>query len=259
MLSPLYLDFPKPVVRRSVRYKSDAPAAAPAYEETDADKNEEYKAKTVADFTTTLQTTLNTQFAISLPYTVKSAAKPTLVDIATHSIKADYIYSVAPKLDTDAFLLARLTGWEELSLLPGEANIFFEGTFVSKSFVDPNSIKDTLLLSLGRDKRVIVKREKVKDFTTRKTVATNQRDAYAYVISVRNSKPEALKIIVEDQVPISQNSQIEVEVVDVGKAKYNKTTGLLEWELEVGPQETKSVTYKFEIKYPKDRVVSNLF
>ena len=260
VLSPWYLDFPAPVVRRGVRYRTDAPAAAsPAYEQSQADTNEVEEAKSVADFTTTIQTSLNTQFAISLPYTVRSAAKPTLVDIATHSIKADYIYSVAPKLDMDAFLMARLTGWEELSLLPGEANIFFEGTFVSKSFVDPGTIKDTLMLSLGRDKRVIVKREKVKDFTTRKTVASNQRDAYAFMISVRNSKAEAIKLIVEDQVPISQNSQIEVSVIDAGNARYNKTTGMLEWELDVMPQETKSVTYKFEVKYPKDRVVSNLF
>ena len=68
-------------------------------------------------------------------------------------MKANYQYSVAPKLDLDAFLIAKATGWEDFSLLPGEANIFFEGTFVGKTFIDPNSIKDTLSISLGRDKR----------------------------------------------------------------------------------------------------------
>jgi len=264
VLSTWYLDFPPPVEKRVLRYRANAPAGAvsrapEAAQQREDDSADLEESKSVADFTSTIQTSLNTEFAISLPYTVKSASKPTLVDIASHSVKADYLYSVAPKLDIDAFLMARLTGWEELSLLPGEANVFFEGTFVAKTYVDPSSIKDTLLLSLGRDKRVIVKREKVKDFTTRKTIASNQRDAYAYSITVRNSKAEPVKIIIEDQVPVSQNSQIEVAVIDPGNARYNKITGLLEWELSVAPQESKTVTYKFEVKYPKDRVVNNLF
>lgn len=212
--------------------------------------------ETMATFTNTVQTSLNTEFVIGLPYTVSSSNKPTLVDIRTHELKADYIYSVAPKLDKDAFLIARALGWEEFSLLPGEANIFFEGTFVSTTFIDPRNIKDTLSVSLGRDKRVVVQREKLKDFTSRKTIGLNQRDSYALEISVRNTKAEAIKIIVEDQIPVSSNSQIEVTTVDTGTAKYNKTTGKLVWEMALQPNETKKVQFKYEVKYPKDRQLS---
>jgi uncharacterized protein (TIGR02231 family) len=215
-------------------------------------------AETVANFTTSIQTSLNTEFNISLPYTVASSNKPTLVDIKNHELKADYIYSVAPKLDGDAFLMARAIGWEEFSLLPGEANVFFEGTFVAKTFIDPNSIKDTLSVSLGRDKRIVVKREKLKDYTSKKFIGSNRRDSYAYEISVRNTKAEAIKIIVEDQIPVSQNSQIEVTVADVGGSKYNKDTGKLIWELNLQPNETKKVVYKFEVKYPKDKIIPGL-
>src|SRR6478736_10421838 len=129
-------------------------------------------------------------------------------------MKADYSYSVAPKLDQDSFLLAKATGWEDFSLLPGEANIFFEGTFVGKTFIDPNNIKDTLSVSLGRDKRIVVKREKLKDLTSRKFIGSSQKESYSYEISVRNTKTEAIKITLEDQVPVTQNSQIEVAVLD---------------------------------------------
>jgi uncharacterized protein (TIGR02231 family) len=173
-------------------------------------------------------------------------------------LKADYIYSVAPKLDRDAFLIARATGWEEFSLLPGEANIFFEGTFVGKSHIDPNNIKDTLSLSLGRDKRIVVKREKLKDFSSKKLIGTNQRAAYAYEISIRNTKTEPVRIIVEDQIPVSQNSQIEVAVADTGLAKYNANTGKLTWEMNLQPTETKKVVYKFDVKYPKDKTIAGL-
>jgi uncharacterized protein (TIGR02231 family) len=262
-LATWYLNFYEPIYRAlegkasGVRLKQKA--AAPSY----ADKEEqeiveEASAQSVADYVTTVQTSLNTEFEISLPYTVSSSNKPTLVDIRNHEIKSEYIYSCAPKLDNDAFLIARVTGWEELSLLPGEANIFFEGTFVAKSFIDPNNVKDTLAVSLGRDKRIVVKREKLKDFSSRKIIGTNQRETRAFEISVRNTKSEAVKITIEDQVPVSSNGQIEVTVEDVGGARYNKDTGKLIWELSLLPNETKKVLYKYEVKYPKDRVVSGL-
>jgi uncharacterized protein (TIGR02231 family) len=219
---------------------------------------EEAPAQTSSDFVTTVQTTLNTEFEIGLPYTVLSATKPTLVDVRNYEMKADYEYSVAPKLDQDAFLLARATGWEEFSLLPGEANVFFEGTFVGKSYIDPNNIKDTLSVSLGRDKRIVVKREKLKDFTSRKLIGGNQRDSYAWEVSVRNTKNEPVKITVEDQVPVSQNSQIEVTVSDTGGARYNKETGKLIWNMTLQPNETKKMVFKYEVKYPKDKQVSGL-
>jgi uncharacterized protein (TIGR02231 family) len=259
-----YLDFYQPVYSNTDadrRYKKGAmnrSAPAPQAAMDKAQEVEVNEAQSVSSFVSTIQTSLNTEFDIALPYTVSSTNKPTLVDIRNHELKADYSYSVAPKLDADAFLMARATGWEDFSLLPGEANVFFEGTFVAKSYIDPNSIKDTLAISLGRDKRIVVKRQKLKDFSSRKLIGTNQRESYAYEISVRNTKSEPVKISVEDQVPVSQNSQIEVTVIDVGGAKYNKDSGKITWEMNLQPNETKKVVYKFDLKYPKDRTISGL-
>lgn len=261
-LSSWFLDFYQPIAYglESRKYKSQAPAARAAT----MDKGEEMvtmaapAAESVADYVSTIQTTLNTEFDISLPYSVMSASKPTIVDIRNYEMKADYTYSVAPKLDNDAFLLARATGWEEFNLLPGEANIFFEGTFVGKSFIDPNNIKDTLSVSLGRDKRIVVKREKLKDLTSRSFMGSNKKESYAYEISIRNTKGESIKVIVEDQIPVSQNTQIEVSTQDLGGAKFNKNTGKLVWEMELKPSETKKLIYKFEVKYPKDKQINGL-
>jgi uncharacterized protein (TIGR02231 family) len=261
-LSSWYLDFYQPIAYELERrkYKSTGAVARAANME---DKEEMVSmaapaAESVADYVSTIQTTLNTEFDISLPYSVMSASKPTTVDIRNYEMKSDYTYSVAPKLDKDAFLLARATGWEEFNLLPGEANIFFEGTFVGKSFIDPNTIKDTLSVSLGRDKRIVVKREKLKDLTSRSFLGSNKKESYAYEISIRNTKGEGIKVIVEDQIPISQNTQIEVSTQDLGGAKFNKNTGKLVWELELKPSETRKVIYKFEVKYPKDRQINGL-
>ena len=254
-----YLDFYQPVLYQSRKESKAAPAMSRSADMgAMVEVVEEAEATSLSDYVTTIQTSLTTEFDIALPYTVTSASKPTLVDVQKYDVKADYIYAVAPKLDQDAFLLAKATGWEEYNLLPGEANIFFEGTFVGKTFIDPNNVKDTLTLSLGRDKRIVVKREKMKDLTSRKLIGGSQKESYAWEISVRNAKTEAIKIIVEDQLPISQNTQIEVTVLDSGGASFSKETGKLVWNIQLQANETKNLIYKFEVKYPKDKKVSGL-
>lgn len=208
--------------------------------------------------TTSIQTSLNTEFEIPLPYTVESSSKPTLVDIKNHEMKAIYNYSTVPKLDTDAFLIAKATGWEDFDLLPGEANIFFEGTYVGKTFIDPNNIQDTLSVSLGRDTRIVVKREELKDLTTKRVIGSNQREEHVWEISVRNTKSESVKITVEDQMPISKNSQIEVNPLDTGGSRFDEKTGKMVWSLTLQPNETRKMGFRYEVKYPKDKQVSGL-
>lgn len=250
-----YLDFPRPMPlqEKAVRIRGAA-----AHRVADTAQMAESDFESVANYVSTIQTSLNTEFEIALPYTIPSTPKPTVVDIASHEVPATYRYATTPKLDRDAFLLARVTGWEAFSLLPGEANVFFEGTFVGKTFVDPANVRDTLDVSLGRDKRIVVEREKVKDFTSRRTIGANRRDRYTWEISIRNTRNEPVKIMVEDHVPVSQNSQIEVAVDDTGGARYNTENGKLVWELALNPNETKKVRYSFEVKYPKDQVIPGL-
>jgi uncharacterized protein (TIGR02231 family) len=258
-LSTWFLDFYQNDYRRSAgreMKKMSMPKSSPSEAPQAAEMEED--AGTIDQYTSTIQTTLNTEFSIGLPYTVLSSRKPTLVDIRNHEVKAGYVYAVAPKLDKDAFLIANATGWEDFSLLPGEANVFFEGTFVGATYIDPNSTKDTLEISLGRDKRIVVTRQKVKDFTSKKFIGSNRKESHAYEISIRNTKNEPIQIKVEDQLPVSTNSQIEVTILDVGGANHKKETGKLLWEMNLQPNETKKVIYKFEVKYPKDRVIAGL-
>ena len=263
-LNPWYLNFyqPQTSIERALMGRvagiqiSQAPAPKVKFKKEESATED---AETSDNYTSTIQTSIATEFDISLPYSVTSSSKPTLVDIRKYDVKADYLYASAPKLDNDAFLLTKITGWEEYNLLPGEANIFFEGTFVGKSYIDPNSVKDTLSVSLGRDKRIVVKREKLKDLTSRNFIGSNKKESYAYEISVRNTKTESIKMSLEDQIPVSQNSQIEITMVDNGGAKFNKDSGKLTWEFELKPNETRKLTYKFEVKYPKDKQVSGLY
>lgn len=231
--------------------REDAPAPSQAME-SKAD------AGTIADFVTVQQTSVNTQFDISIPYTVISASKPTTVDIGRFDLNVTFRYAATPKLDPDAFLMAGATGWSEFNLLPGDANVFFEGTFVGKTFLDPQSIKDTLFLSMGRDRRIVVKREKIKDFNSHAVIGLNQKEDHGFEINVRNNQSLPVTIAIDDQIPVSGNSDIQVALLDGGGAQYTPADGKLVWKITLKPNENRKLTYRFEVKFPREKLIAGL-
>ena len=85
-----------------------------------------------------------TVFEIEDPYSVPNDGKTYTADINSYELNASYEYYAAPKLDADAYLTAKIVDWQELNLLPGEANLFFEGTYLGNSSLDVMNASDTL-------------------------------------------------------------------------------------------------------------------
>lgn len=221
------------------------------------DKLEE--ARSVADFTTMTENTISTSFEIKLPYTIPSDNKPHVVDIQKFDVKAEYDYYAAPKLDRDAFLLAKITGWDQYNLLSGEANVFFEGMFVGKSNINTRFTSDTLAISMGRDKNVAITRRKLKDFTEKKVIGTQIKETYSFEITLRNKKKSDIEIDVQDQIPVSQNKELEIELINDSGGQLEASTGYLTWKLKLKKGETKTLKFTFSVRYPKDKSIGNLF
>ncbi|MBI4946184.1 MAG: DUF4139 domain-containing protein [Bacteroidetes bacterium] len=223
---------------------------------------EELKEVVVADnasnYTQVTESTTTVEYDISIPYNISSDNKPHSVSIQSLSIPTTYRYYCAPKLDPDAFLLAKVTGWDKYNLLSGNMNIFFEGTFVGKSYLDTHTTSDTLDISLGRDKNVIVKRTLLKDFSEKKIIATNKKESRMYEISIRNKKSQPIEIDIEDQIPLSTNNEITIETLETGGSKYDTEKGSLLWNMKVATGEEKKFRFGFSVKYPKDKSISNL-
>lgn len=197
------------------------------------------------------QTTVD--FAIERPYTINSDSKSLSVDMAHYNLPASYQYYCVPKVDKDAFLIANVLDWEKYNLLEGEANVFFEDTYVGKTILDVRFVKDTLEISLGRDKKVSVHREKLKDYTQRKFIGKNKEENRVWKTTVRNNKQESIQMLLLDQVPVSRLAEIEVNVEEVSGAKTNKDTGEIKWEFKLDPGNSKKVELKYSVKYPKNR------
>ena len=208
------------------------------------------------DYITVSDNTLNLNFDIDLPYDVPTNGKDQTATIAATEIAATYKHYAVPKLDKDVYLLAEIPDWEKLNLLPGEANIIFEGTYVGKSFIDPSSTNDTLNFTLGRDKRVIVKRDKLSDYSSVKFWGSNKLQQFTYDITVKNTKKESINLLLKDQFPISTNKEIEVELISNGGAEVNSDLGILNWQLKLAPGETRKIRFSYSAKYPKDKQIN---
>lgn len=240
ILTPYYLRYPRPIAVNSQRVKLMG-------KEANAERANNNLDLDIIENQTTVE------FAIDTPYTINSDGKEHSIEMSTIELPTSYEYYSAPKLDKDAFLIAKVTEWEKHNLLEGVANIFFEGTFIGKTHLDINNTKDTLELSLGRDKSIAIKREKVKSFTTKQFIGNKQEEEVSWRITVKNNKNVEIDILLTDQVPLSTTEEIEVYVKEKTLGKQNNQTGQIEWELNLKPLETKELILTYRVKYPKNR------
>jgi TonB-dependent SusC/RagA subfamily outer membrane receptor len=212
--------------------------------------------KEMGDYVAVRDNQLNVVFDIELPYDVPSNGKEQNVNLKDFKIPAQYKYYSAPRLDKEAYLVGEIIDWEALNLLPGEANIIFEGTYIGKTTIDAASVQDTLNLTLGRDKRVVVNRERMADFSSVKFLGTNKKQTFTYEITVRNNKKEAVQMELRDQYPVTTNKDIEIELLQHDGASVNAETGILTWKTQLAPGEIKKYRVSYSVKYPKDKVIN---
>lgn len=209
----------------------------------------------INNYTQVSNTGVNSRFDIELAYTIPSDGKTHNVAIKKHQLPATYRYFAVPKLDRDAFLQAQVTDWENLNLLPGPTNIFYEDTYVGQGQIDMRGVKDTMNISLGRDKKVIIQRERDKNMRSVRTIGSNVRETFVYTTSIRNTRNEPIDITILDQFPISTENSIHIEDMSSEGAELDKTTGKLTWQLNVQPNTTDKLQVGFTIKYPKGREI----
>lgn len=200
----------------------------------------------------------STEFQIAVPYSVPSDNQFVEVENQRFSLPSSYSHFSVPKLNQSAYLRCGVSDWMGYNLLPGNASIYFQGTFTGTSFIDANSGEDTLQLSLGRDPGVIVKYDKIKEFCKTNTFGGKKVTTKAFEININNNKSTAITILVEDQIPLSQNGNIEVTLEELSGGTLDPETGKVTWEVELAAGQSMKKTLRFAVKYPKKKQVSGL-
>ena len=193
------------------------------------------------------------EFEVGQPLTLSSNGKTTTTEIARYQLPATYQYLGIPRADKDAFLVADATDWQQHSLLEGEANVYFENSFIGKTILDPTVANDTLHFSLGRDNGIRIQRTKVSARSSRRLLASTQEQDMTWRITVKNSRKEAVSLTLQDQIPVSENSNITVTTEELSGGQLDKSTGIIVWQLQLQPNEQREFIVQYRVKYPKNR------
>ncbi|MBI1286821.1 MAG: mucoidy inhibitor MuiA family protein [Flavobacteriales bacterium] len=205
-----------------------------------------YNAATIAQKTTRIQ------YEVKSTRSIPSDKEKHTVQLDALDIVASFKHYSAPVELNKAFLISKVVGWEEYNLLDGLVALHVDGTYIGESTLHAGRVADTLVLSLGTDTKVLVNRTKLKEFSKKTVLGGKKIQERSYKLSLKNTRSEAIKAIVQDQIPVSSDKEVEVELLESGNAKLNKETGVLEWEVEIPAGQTWETTFTFSVKYPNE-------
>lgn len=270
-LNPWYVSFIAQRKSPMVQYQQnsllevESISAVPSTTRAEAKKAKALNSSQVADemtmdsYLTVTENILRTEYEIKLNYTIESDGQPHRVMINQKEVPMQLQFAAVPKLCTDAFLMANITNWEDMNILPGNARLFFDESFVGDVYLNALTTSDTLSVNLGRDKLIAITRKKVKDKAKSKLFESEKVETRTIEVVVRNTKGSDVEVLLEDQVPVPNGTtEIKVNVLNADGASYDELTGKLTWRVKIGSKETKKIQFTYEIRYPKDKVVYGL-
>jgi ribosomal protein L21 len=198
---------------------------------------------------------LRVEYAIQTKMTIPSDGQDQRVQISTYELPANYEYHAAPKLDPSVYLVAQVSGWEKLNLLNGESNLYFDGTYIGKTYIDVNSTKDTLSFSLGKDNKIQMERTKVKENSKTKTIGTRQKVDVAWEIKLKNNGGANIPIFIKDQFPISIVEDIKVKRGEFSEGRIADKSGIITWNFMLDASQNKILKFDYSVDYQKGYVL----
>ena len=190
------------------------------------------------------------EYNIDTPYTIPSDGNDYTVQIKEMKLGVNFVYYAVPKLEKDVFLIAEIYDWSKLNLLSGKASTYYKGTYTGETDINVDKIKDTLRLSLNRDRNIIVERTLLKEKNEKQLIGKNIKETINRSITVKNNKNKSIKILVEDQFPISENKSVVIERLESSNGRVDDKTGKVVWNLALKPGEKKELSLKYSVKYP---------
>jgi uncharacterized protein (TIGR02231 family) len=194
-------------------------------------------------------------FEVEQAYSIPFDGKGRVVSMKSFELQVQYEYYSIPRIESEVFLTGLTTNWQQHNLLPGFANVFFRQNFTGKVHIDPKADSDTLRLSFGRDKKVLVERKLISDFSKKSFLGSTKKESFEYQIKINNTNSTSVNIRMIDHIPLSRVAEIKVDVDNIDGATYNKETGQLDWVIEVKPGEVKTIKFSYSVTSPKDKKV----
>ncbi len=167
--------------------------------------------------------------------------------IGLESIPAKYTYYTAPKISPNVYMLAEVPDWKKYELQEGKLRLFHNNTYIGESYWKPVGIEDTLHFSVGIEKNIGVERALKATNKSKSLLKTSNKVLREWEIIVKNNKDFTVDVTVEDQIPVSSNSDIKVNLIESSQAKVNEKTGRLTWVVKLAPGEKKIINLQYEV------------
>ncbi|MDD4067775.1 MAG: DUF4139 domain-containing protein [Bacteroidales bacterium] len=199
---------------------------------------------------------LTQEYDVKMKYSIKSGDKSKIIPLEEKKTNVNYKYFSVPKKEKVVYLAALFPLWEELGLANARANLYIDDKYVNSAYIITNQTADTLKLFVGREKKIAIDRKVIKG----KPIEANRKgteleQVINVKVIVKNNNNTQVDIKIDDQIPISNSEKITIAKGELSGANYNEKTGLLFWETSLKPLESKTFTFSYTCKYPKDVVL----
>jgi uncharacterized protein (TIGR02231 family) len=260
-LNSLVVQYPQPpqaprglagAVSDSNKLRSMAPAPTAAAEAAPPRAEEQQATAEIGAFQAT--------FSIPGRVSVGASEGTKSLRISTATIAPDLVIRSAPVADPTAFLEASFVQSEDAPLLPGRVAIYRDGAFVGRGKMAAAGKDETVRLGFGADDKVKIERSVIKrNEGSAGLIVTSKTDERSFKTSVRNGHDFPIKVAITDQLPVSENEDIVVEMLPSTTppttTNLRDKRGVLEWALEAKPGEVKDVLFAWRVRWPKDKGV----
>jgi uncharacterized protein (TIGR02231 family) len=193
------------------------------------------------------------EFDVKTLSTVASDGEKVLMVLQNKSVPVDYSFYIAPKLNKNSFLIAKIPNQSDLDLLPSVSNIYVNDTYMGETSINTNEVNDTLEIAMGKDQEIVCTRKKIRDSEKSSILGKTKLRTITVEMVVKNNKQHDVDVVLEDQVPVSGDKTITVLLVDGNGAKHNMDSGSLLWDLGLKAKQSKKVTFTYTIEYSKDQ------
>jgi uncharacterized protein (TIGR02231 family) len=180
--------------------------------------------------------------------------------IASATIAPVLMVHAVPALAETAFLQASFKHAEDAPLLPGRVSIYRDGVFVGRSPMALAAKDEVVRLGFGIDEKVKVARTVVRrNEGTAGLISSSRTDEREFKTIIGNAHEFAIRVAIEDLLPVSETEDIQVEMLPVTTPPTARDLrdrrGVMEWAFEAKPGETREIKLGWRVRWPKDKVV----
>lgn len=251
---------PAPMPRAAQAPASEALAmqAGPGRLRSTADQNREVIA---AELEAKAEpTAFQAEFTLPMPVTLPSGNEERSFRLASASIAPELQHKASPALDATAYLETTFVLPGEAPLLAGEVLLTRDGAFIGRSRLADKAPGDRMTLGFGADERVSIKRVPVmREVRDPGLLSSMRAEENRFRIDVRNLHAFPVTIQIVDRLPVSEDQQITIErLPDMTKPDLENLEdkrGVFAWNAALAPQEAKSFTTAWRMRWPQGRIV----